>query len=126
MVEYLTNRFKAVIGIDDIELDMHVDGEDDGSEKLRATEQTMEDLDDRIDRLCKFVDALPLRSDENNDVEETPKQASPTPTPTPAPSPPDTFSDPVEPFVADNDDKSMVGDSIANLKSLQNSGENIT
>ena len=119
MVEYLTNRFKAIVGIDEIELDMHIDGEDDGSEKLRATEQTMESFDDRIDRLCQYVEGLESpQVDEDNEAEK-PGKSSPSP---PPPKQTDVVSDPIQPFVQDEDECSING-SIKDLKNLHNSSD---
>ena len=67
MMEFLTKKVKGIIGIDDIDLDIDPDGDELLlQEKLQATEKTLDEFDETIDRLCFIVESLEMPEDENN------------------------------------------------------------
>ena len=71
MMEFLTKKVKGIIGIDDIDLDIDPDGDELLlQEKLQATEKTLDEFDETIDRLCFFVESLEMPEDENNDEDQ--------------------------------------------------------
>ena len=71
MMEFLTKKVKGIIGIDDIDLDIDPDGDELLlQEKLQATEKTLDEFDETIDRLCFIVESLEMPEDENNDEDQ--------------------------------------------------------
>ena len=70
-MEFLTKKVKGIIGIDDIDLDIDPDGDELLlQEKLQATEKTLDEFDETIDRLCFIVESLEMPEDENNDEDQ--------------------------------------------------------
>ena len=70
-MEFLTKKVKGIIGIDDIDLDIDPDGDELLlQEKLQATEKTLDEFDETIDRLCFIVESLEMPEDKNNDEDQ--------------------------------------------------------